>query len=145
MLLPTVSRPVYLGAKPRLWLLWDSCCLLMWGALSEERTGMSFTTDPGSRQRSHSRVRVLRYPWPYFTVSDSRVPQYGGPAPRIYIPQEQGGSVIPSGTGFPLRRLLRLAGLRWRCSNQPPHRLCLHMPSVSFQKETLWVCPYIPR
>jgi hypothetical protein len=40
---------------------------------------------------------------------------------RIYIPQEQGGPVIPSGTGFPFYRLLRLAGLRWRYSNLPPH------------------------
>jgi hypothetical protein len=49
-----------------------------------------------------------------------RLPQPGGPGSRIYIPKEQGGPVIPSGTGFPLRRLLRLAGLRWRYSNPPP-------------------------
>jgi hypothetical protein len=29
-------------------------------------------------------------------------PQPGGPGARIYIPQEQGGPVIPPGTGFPL-------------------------------------------
>jgi hypothetical protein len=29
----------------------------------------------------------------------------GGPAPRIDIPQEQAGPVIPPGTGFPFRRL----------------------------------------
>jgi hypothetical protein len=34
----------------------------------------------------------------------------GGPVLRIYIPHKQGGPVIPPGTGFPLRRLLRLAG-----------------------------------
>jgi hypothetical protein len=38
-----------------------------------------------------------------------RLPQPGGPGPRIYIPQEQGGPVIPPGTGFLLRRLLWLA------------------------------------
>jgi hypothetical protein len=38
-----------------------------------------------------------------------RLPQPGGPGPCIYIPQEQGGPVIPPGTGFPFRRLLRLA------------------------------------
>jgi hypothetical protein len=32
--------------------------LLMWGALSDERTGQSFTIAPGPRQRSHSRIRV---------------------------------------------------------------------------------------
>jgi hypothetical protein len=48
-------------------------------------------------------------------------PNLEGQVPHIYIPQEQGGADIPPGTGFPFRRLLRLAGLRWRCSNPPPH------------------------
>jgi hypothetical protein len=38
-------------------------------------------------------------------------PQPGGPGPRIYIIQEQGGPVIPPGTGFHFRRLLWLAEL----------------------------------
>jgi hypothetical protein len=42
-------------------------------------------------------------------LSHLRLPQPGGPGSRIYIPQEQIGPVIPPGTGFPLRRLLRLA------------------------------------
>jgi hypothetical protein len=42
-------------------------------------------------------------------LSHLRLPQPGGPGPRIYIAQEQGGPVIPPGTGFPLNRLLRLA------------------------------------
>jgi hypothetical protein len=46
-------------------------------------------------------------------VSLSWNPQPGGPGSCIYVPQEQGGSVIPPG-------LLRLAGLRWRHSNPPP-------------------------
>jgi hypothetical protein len=48
--------------------------LLMWGALSDERMGMSFTISAGPRQGSHSRVQV---PWdsrPYFTLTDSRLP-----------------------------------------------------------------------
>jgi hypothetical protein len=37
--------------------------------------------------------------------SQIRDSQPGGPGPRIYyIPQEQGGPVIPTGTGFPFRR-----------------------------------------
>jgi hypothetical protein len=55
------------------------------------------------------------------TVSDSRLPQPGGPGYRVYVPQEQGGPVITSGTGFPFRCLLRLTGLRWGYSNPPPH------------------------
>jgi hypothetical protein len=46
----------------------------MWGAVSDERAGLSFTIAAGARQCSHSRVRV---PWdsrPYFIVSDLRLP-----------------------------------------------------------------------
>jgi hypothetical protein len=68
---------------------------------------------------------------PYFTVSDSRLPQPWGPSPSIYIPQEQGGLVISPGIRFPFRRLLRLAGLWLRYSNPPPHGVlyfvCLHI------------------
>jgi hypothetical protein len=46
----------------------------MWGALSDERTGLSFTIAAGPRQRSHFRIRVPWDSWPYFTVSDSRLP-----------------------------------------------------------------------
>jgi hypothetical protein len=48
-----------------------------------------------------------------------RVSQPGGPGPRIYVPQGQGGPVIPAGAGLPLR----FAGLSWRYSNPPPHEL----------------------
>jgi hypothetical protein len=57
----------------------------------------------------------------HISMSHLRLPQLGGLGPRIYIPQEQCGSVIPLGTGFPFCRLLRLSGLRWRYSNPPPH------------------------
>jgi hypothetical protein len=65
----------------------------MWGALSDERTDMSFIIAAGPRQRSHFRVLVPWDSWSYFTVSDSRLP---------------------------FRRLLRLAGSRWRYSTPPP-------------------------
>jgi hypothetical protein len=83
--------------------------------------GLSFTIAADPRQRRHFQVRVPGDSWPYFTDSDSRVPQPGGSGVHIYIPQEQGCPVIPPGTGFPFRRLLRFAGLRWRFSNPPPH------------------------
>jgi hypothetical protein len=116
MLLPTVSQPVFLVSSPHLEIRPEFCyCqivagLLMRGALSTERTSLSFTTAVDPRQRSHSRVRVLRDSLPYFTVSDSRLPQPGWSGPGIYIPQEKGDPVIPRGTDFPFRRLLRLEG-----------------------------------
>jgi hypothetical protein len=91
--------------------------------LSDERMGLPFTIATGPRQRSHSLVRVSgRDSWPHFIVSDSGHHQPRGSGPRIYIPQEQGGPIIPPGTRFSFRRLLRLAGLRWRYSIPPPHR-----------------------
>jgi hypothetical protein len=49
----------------------------MWVPVSDERTGLSFTTAAGPRQSSHSRVRV-----PYFTVSDSILPFSSPPTTR---------------------------------------------------------------
>jgi hypothetical protein len=54
-------------------------------------------------------------------LSHLRLPQPKGPGPRIYIPHEQGGPVIPPGTGFPFCRILWLAGLLLKYSNPPPH------------------------
>jgi hypothetical protein len=70
--------------------------LLMWGALSDERMGLSFVYAAGPCQRSLSWVRV---PWdlrPYFSVSDLRLS---------------------------FLRLLRLAGSWWRYSD-PASILC---------------------
>jgi hypothetical protein len=52
-----------------------------------------------ARQCSHSQVWFPRDSRPHFTVSDSRLSQPGWPGPRIYIPQEQGGPVIPQPLG----------------------------------------------
>jgi hypothetical protein len=79
-----VSSP-HLGLMTRFLLLSDHCGFLIWGAFSDERTGLSFT------------MYSVQYTI-HFTVSDLRLPQLGGPGPYIYIPQEQGGPVIPPGT-----------------------------------------------
>jgi hypothetical protein len=67
MLRPTVSRPVCLrikhpsGAYSQIFITVRQLqVLLMWDALSDERTGMSFTIAPGPRQRGHLRVLI---PW----------------------------------------------------------------------------------
>jgi hypothetical protein len=67
------KAPIW-GLRPDFYYCQTVASLLMWGALSDQRTGVSFTIAAGPRQRNHSRVRV---PWdslPYCTVSDSRLP-----------------------------------------------------------------------
>jgi hypothetical protein len=43
----------------------------------------------------------------HILLSHLRLPQPGGPGPRIYIPQEQGGPVIPSGFVYIISRKAR--------------------------------------
>jgi hypothetical protein len=102
------QAPIW-GPRPDLYYCHTFAGLLPWDVLSNERTGLSFIIVAGPRHRSHSRV------------SDSRLPQLGGPDPRIYIPQEQGGPVISPSTVSPFCPFLRLTGLRWRYSNPPSH------------------------
>jgi hypothetical protein len=83
------------GPRPDFYYCQTVAGLLMWSVVSNERTDLLFIIAAGPRQRSHSQVRVPRDSLPHFTVSDSRLPQSGGSDPRIYIPQEQGGPVIP--------------------------------------------------
>jgi hypothetical protein len=48
----------HLGLRPDFYYCQTIAGLLMWGALSDERMGLSFRITTGPRQRSHSRVRV---------------------------------------------------------------------------------------
>jgi hypothetical protein len=105
-----VSSPIW-GPRPEFCYCQTFAGLLMWDVFSDERAGLSFIIAAGLRQRSNFRVRVPRDSWPNFTVSDSKLPQHWRPGHRIFIPQEQGGPVIPPGTGFHFRRLLWLTGL----------------------------------
>jgi hypothetical protein len=75
------KAPIW-GLRPDFFYCQIIASLLMWGAFSGERMGLSFAIAPGPRQRSSVRVRVPWYSWPF-------------------------------------RRLLRLAGLRWRYSTPP--------------------------
>jgi hypothetical protein len=68
--------------------------LIPWGALSDEKTGLFFECAAGPCQRSLSRVLV---PWACDRTLLSQI------------------------WDFPFRRLLRLAGSRWRYSTPPPH------------------------
>jgi hypothetical protein len=65
ILRPTVSRPVCLGTKypsgaydQILIIVLTVAGLLIWGALSDEKTSLQFAIATDPRQRSHFRVRV---------------------------------------------------------------------------------------
>jgi hypothetical protein len=76
------NQAPFWGLRPDLYYCLAVAGFLIWGALSDERTGLSFTIAAGPCQRSNFRVRV---PWdlrPYFTVSDSRFPFSSPPTTR---------------------------------------------------------------
>jgi hypothetical protein len=62
------------GAHDQILILFDSYGLALCGAFSDERKGLSFVYAAGLRQLSLSSVRVPWDSWPYFTVSDLRLP-----------------------------------------------------------------------
>jgi hypothetical protein len=120
---PTVSRPVRLGIGPSFGILDQilSCSSSFIWQLHRFAINASSLTRKrvctrnllcncfwASPEQSHLSWR----PTELTAISCCLIwfPQPRGPDSRIYIPQEQGGPVIPLGTGFPFCRFLRLAG-----------------------------------
>jgi hypothetical protein len=76
------SVELHLELMTRYLLVFDSYGLLLWAALPDERTGLSFAHDAGPCQRSLSRVRVPLDSRSYFSVSDLRLPFPSPPTTR---------------------------------------------------------------
>jgi hypothetical protein len=121
---PSWNKAPIWGLRPDFYYCQTVADCVMWGGLSDEKTGLSFTIATGPRQRSHSRVRVPEDSWLYFTVSDSRLPFF---------------------------HLLWLAGLRWTSSTPPPNGIWLtdcqsqsyvttggQSASLSWNKAPIW-------
>jgi hypothetical protein len=107
----------------------------MWGALSDERMGLSFTITAGPRRRSHSRVSVPRDSWPYFTVSDSRLPQPGGQGPVFISPRNRVTQLYPQALGSIFVASYDSQG----CGRGIRTRLCrANLPSRSKTEKFCW-------
>jgi hypothetical protein len=94
------KAPIW-GLQPYFYYCQTVSGLSMWHALPDERTGLSFTTAAGPRQRSHFRVPVLWDPRQYFTVSDLRLPFSSPPTTRrvtveVFDPATRGPTVCQS-------------------------------------------------
>jgi hypothetical protein len=75
------KAPVW-GLRPDFCYYLTVAGLLIWGTLSDERAGLSFTIAFGPRQRSHFQDHIPCNSWLYFTVSDSRLPYLSHPTTR---------------------------------------------------------------
>jgi hypothetical protein len=67
---PSWNKAPIWGLRTDLYYCQTVADFLMWGALSDERTGLSFTVAAGPRQGSYSRVEVPRDSRLYYIVSD---------------------------------------------------------------------------
>jgi hypothetical protein len=99
-------------------------CLLMWGPLSDDRSGQSCTIAAGPLQRRQSCSQSLGT-WDLillFQIRDSA--NRGSQVPVFISPRNRVAQMYSKDTAFPFLRLLRLAGLRCLFfSNLPPHML----------------------
>jgi hypothetical protein len=78
------KAPIW-GIRPDFYYCEIIVGLLMWGALSDERTGLSFTTAPGPRQRSLVTIfYCVRFETSFFVASYDSWGYSGGIRPRLH-------------------------------------------------------------
>jgi hypothetical protein len=132
--LPCNKAPIW-GLWPDFYYFQTAAWLLMWGALSDEKTGLSFTISAGPRQHSHTRFRVPWESWPYFTVSDSRLPFMWPPTTRRATVEV----LDPASTRASLSSIPRLAyNLLARTTQKTPFLCCCNI--VAFVSVTVGTC-----
>jgi hypothetical protein len=91
MLLPMDSRPVCLGVKPPSGTQEQIVGLLVWGALSDERTGLSFTIADGPCQLgTHDHILLSQ-------IRDS--PNLEGQVPVFISPRNRVAQLYPQAFG----------------------------------------------
>jgi hypothetical protein len=109
---PTVSRPVYpgvrrpSGTRDQFFFLFEisfrqlRVCYFVAPSLTRGRVCSLLVQLLLGLARAVTLVSKSRRTHDHILLSHLGFPQPGGPGPRIYIPQEQGGPVIPPGTGL---------------------------------------------
>jgi hypothetical protein len=113
-----VLSPVW-GPRPYLFL--SVVSLLMWGTLSDERIGLSFTIVAGLHQRSHFWVRVLRLMTIFYCLRFETPPTWRARSPYLYPPGTGEPSYAPRHWVPSSSPPKPLSGLRCRYLNPPPH------------------------
>jgi hypothetical protein len=111
-----VSSPIW-GPRSDCYCCQTVAGFLLWGALSDARTGLPFTSAASPHHCSPAGLMTILYCLRFETSQNWRAR-----CPYLY-PTEIGWPSYPPGTGFPFRLLVRLAGPRWRYSNPPPQGL----------------------
>jgi hypothetical protein len=87
-----VSSPIWGSRLDFFFYSWTVAGLLMWGALSDEKTHLPFTIAAGPRQRSHSRILVPREIMTiFYCLRFETTPTWRARSPYLY----------PLGTGWP--------------------------------------------
>jgi hypothetical protein len=75
--------------------LYTDAVFLLWCALSDERSSLSFTVAAGPRQHSLSYIRIPQASWPFLLSQFGTPPTWSTVSLYLFPPKKQVSSVIP--------------------------------------------------